>query len=220
MIRFVFLTSLFLFISGCSFQTPPNNWQYKSSNAFESYTKNFLQDHTIMAKNDLSRAQEHARMSADLTMLARIYLGKCALNIAVGVEDHCQEYLELQALVQDNSLQAYYALLQKNTNAEHITQLPKQYQDFANALYAQKYTKAFDAIVSLEPISSQLIAASLIKSQLTDLQREKMIDIASFYGYKKAVLFWLQEAKNSATNLQKVQEIETKITILQKGTHE
>lgn len=217
MIRLVFLTSLVLFFAACSFQSPPNNWQYKSSNAFESYNKNFLQGHTIMAKNDLARAQEHARMSADLSMLARIYLGKCALNKAVGREDSCQEYLELSPLLDSNSLDAYYNFLHNKSNAEDREKLPKQYQEFAKYLALKEYAKAFDAIVSMQSISSQLIAASLVREHLSENQKEKIVQIASFYGYKQGVLFWLEEIKASSDDLEKIKLLEHKISILKKG---
>lgn len=217
MIHFVFLTSLVLFLGGCSFQSPPNEWQYKSSNAFESYTKNFLQDNKLLAKNDLARAQEHARMSADLTMLARVYLGKCALNHAVGVKDSCQEYLELRSLVEEKSLNSYYALLQNKMTQESITQLPKRYQDFARSLNSKEYNKAFEAILSMETISSQLIAASLLSEYLSYEQKQNMLSLSSFYGYKKASLFWLEEIKENTQDAKMIEQIEKKITILKKG---
>ncbi|MCD6259858.1 MAG: hypothetical protein J7J31_09680 [Helicobacteraceae bacterium] len=217
MIRFVFLTSLLFFLSGCSFQSPPNEWQYKSSNAFESYTKSFLQDNKLLAKNDLVRAQEHARMSADLTMLARVYLGKCALNHAVGVKDSCQEYLELRSIVEDKSLRSYYELLQNEMTKESIAHLPKRYQNFAHALRSKEYNKAFEALLSMEPISSQLIAASLLSEHLTLEQKEKILTLSSFYGYKKASLFWLEQIKATTQDTKMIEQIEKKITILKKG---
>ncbi|MDY0121868.1 MAG: hypothetical protein RBR54_07975 [Sulfurimonas sp.] len=217
MIRFVLLTSLVYFLAGCSFQSPPNEWQYKSSNAFESYTKSFLQDKQLLAKNDLVRAQEHARMSADLTMLARVYLGKCALNRAVGIEDSCQEYLELHSLVEDRSLRSYYALLQKEMTQESIAHLPKRYHDFAYAHTSKEYNKAFESILSMEPISSQLIAASLLGEHLTLEQKEKILTLSSFYGYKKASLFWLEQIKATTQDAKMIEQIEKKITILKKG---
>lgn len=202
---------------GCSFESPPNQWQYNSANTFDSYTKNFLQGKEDLATNDLRRAQEHARMSADLRTLAQIYLGKCALNIAVGRRDGCEQYLQIAPALQENSLQSYYALLQKNIAQERIQALPKRYKEFAQALQIQNYNKAFEAILSMDQISSQLVAAALIREDLTTQQIEKMIEKSSFYGYKKAVLFWLEQLKAADTDPQRLVEIERKIHILTKG---
>jgi hypothetical protein len=83
---------LFIFLlqfNGCSFKTPQNKWQFKSVNAFSAYTKNFLSAKDTLAKDDLKRAVNHAKQSANLSQLARIYLGECALNISVGLKDNC-----------------------------------------------------------------------------------------------------------------------------------
>lgn len=109
-----------LLISGCSFKTPVNEWQYKSSSAFNMYTKDFLTGDETLAKNDLSRAIMHAKKSADLSQLARIYLGECALNISVGVQESCDKYRSISHLVNDDSLDAYYHLIQLSIKKEQI----------------------------------------------------------------------------------------------------
>lgn len=217
MIHFLLIPPLLFFMNACSFQSPPNHWQYKSSNAFKSYSENFLQAHTVMAKNDFQRAQEHARMSADLRVLARIYLGKCGLNKAVGIDDACKEYLQLKPLLDPNSLDSYYHFIQNNGNVKQIQELPKQYHEFAQLLAQKEYAKAFEAIVAMQNVSSQLLAASLIKEHLHEPQKEKILRIASFHGYKKAALFWLEEIKNSSDDLEKIKLLELKITLLKKG---
>ena len=95
MIKIEILSHSLLLFSACSFKSPPNQWQFKSTAAFDSYTKNFLSSNDALAKNDLSRAIKHAKQSADLKMLARVYLGECALNISVGIDDNCKDYLNI-----------------------------------------------------------------------------------------------------------------------------
>ncbi|MFT7005397.1 MAG: hypothetical protein ACJAWW_002772, partial [Sulfurimonas sp.] len=108
MIKIIILSCSLVFFSACSFKSPANQWQYQSSSAFDSYTKNFLSCNNSLAKNDLSRAIKHSKQSADLTMLCKIYLGKCALNISVGLNDSCKEYKNISELVNNKSLDAYY----------------------------------------------------------------------------------------------------------------
>ena len=109
--------SLILFIAvffgACSFKTPPNQWQHKSANAFNTYVKDFMHGEDSLAKSDLKRAIKHAKKSSDLTTLARVYLGKCALNISVGIDDKCEEYKNISHLVEDEELLNYYSVITK-----------------------------------------------------------------------------------------------------------
>lgn len=192
MIKNILLFFTLIFFSACSFQSPPNDWQYKSVSAFEAYTQNFLGANDAIAKNDLKRAVEHAKQGADLKTLSNIYLAKCALNISVGVNDECQEYQEISSLVEDSPSEAYFAFIQHKRDYD-ISKLDASYKNFALSLKKQDYTKANQYIKSIEKPTSKLLAAALIKDKLTIKTREDMINVASFNGYKKSALFWLNE---------------------------
>ena len=209
----IFLISLSLLIfNACSFQAPPNQWQYQSSNAFNSYTKNFLASNEALAKNDLSRAIKHAKKSADLRMLARVYLGECALNISVGIQDECKSYKHISDVVGDKNLDSYYNFITLQTvNTKY---LDAKYKDFATALNMKNFTKANKALRNITNPNSKLLCASLIKEHLNSLSRNEMIKTASFYGYKKNVLFWLNEEKERTTNEKKRVILSKKIKIM------
>jgi hypothetical protein len=210
----IYILILFLF-GGCSFQTPPNNWQYKSVNAFDSYTKNFLSSNDKMAENDIQRAISHAKSSADLTQLAHIYLGECALNISVGVDDRCEKYKDIADVVNSKKLNAYYDFLNSDITNEEIDNLPNNYQTFARYLDAKDYKNANTEILNINKSTSQLLAASLLKEHIEEKTIIKVIDNASFNGYKKAVIFWLKKLKSITTDKATVSKIDKKISILQ-----
>ena len=212
MIKIIIL-SIALFFSACSFKSQPNQWQYKSTTAFESYTKNFLSENDALAKNDLSRAIKHAKQSADLNMLARINLGVCALNISVGIDDSCQDYLNLADVVQDSSLEAYYGFIIEKSKYS-IENLNNQYRDFASYLRKKDFDNANTEMLKIDKVTSKLLAASIIKDSLSQVNRYEMIKVASFYGYKKSVLFWLNEAKINATNENERKKLLKKISVL------
>ena len=214
MIRLFFYLFMTLLLSSCSLQTEPNQWQYKSVNAFDSYIKNFLQSNDTLAKSDLQRAVKHAKMSANLTSLSRIYLGQCALNISVGIKDKCDDYKNITELVNNHTLDAYYSFISLSIQNQQISLLPKKYQDFAFHLQSQDYSKANNDILQIKDATSQLLAASLIKENITIEVRQTMIDTASFHGYKKAVIFWLNEAKEATKNKSTKQILSKKIYIL------
>lgn len=209
---FYFLTVL-LFMNACSMKTPPNDWQIQSSVAFNSYTKNFLQGDDAIAKSDLKRAIAHAKSSADISSLARIYLGTCALNRSVGIIDTCHDYQIIEDLINDSSLKTYYAFLMLHYQDVDINLLPKPYKSFFKYISLKEYSKAISSIKDA-PISSQIIAHSLIKEYLNEEEIENILDKASYYGYKKAVIYWLEYLEKTTTDENKKEISRKKIMIL------
>ena len=169
--QYTFALFIAIMIFGCSFKIPANEWKYKSADAFSSYVKNFMQGEDVLARNDLKRAVKHAKKSADLTSLARVYLGKCALNISVGIADRCYEYKKISNVVDDEELFNYYGIITKTS-----IQNPNDILDTNKA-------------------TSILLNGALKKDELSSEERANMLEVSSFHGYKKAVLFWLEESK-------------------------
>jgi len=192
MIKISILFFTLLLFNACSFKQPPNDWQYKSASAFESYTKNFLSSHDRIAEADLKRAINHAKDGADLKTLSHIYLAKCALNISVGIKDKCKEFQEISTLQKDTATDAYFSFIQLKDDYD-ISKLDRSYQSFASKLKLQDYKAANKAILKISKPTSKLLAAALIRDRLTVQTREQMINTASYYGYKKSALFWLNE---------------------------
>ena len=216
MIKLIILSTLLL--SACSIKTPTNDWQRKSTTAFNSYTKNFLQANNALSASDLSRAITHAKQSANLTQLGKIYLGECALNISAGIHDDCKKYKDISNLIKDNKLEAYYSLLNNSLQEEQIKFLPSQYQDFSLALIKKDEKMVNTEILQISKTSSLLLSASLAKKLLNNTTKEHIIQSASFNGYKKIVLFWLENKKQTTNDTKIQQEIEKRISIL-KSNH-
>jgi hypothetical protein len=214
MIKF-FVISFILFFSACSFKTPPNEWQYKSVIAFESYKKNFLSSNDALADNDFNRAVGHAKQSSDLEQLAKIYLGRCAMNNSVGIEDSCSEFKELESLVNDQKLHSYYLLITNNLTEEDLKYLPSIYKDFANSYIRKDYKEAVKEMLDMQTITSKIIAANILKNSMTVEDIEKLLDEVSYFGYKKTVLYWLKIKKSKLEDTRKIKKIDKKIKILE-----
>ena len=214
MIKISFFLFLIIF-SGCSLKTPPNEWQYKSSTAFSMYTQDFLTDDETLAKNDLARAVKHAKKSADFTQLAKIYLGECALNISVGINDDCKNYTNISDLVNNDLLHAYYDFIHLSIKKEQVKYLPKDYHSFAYKLIKKDFKSAKEAIFNMPKATSSFLCASLMKEKLDPNSRKKIIHLASYNGYKKVVLFWLHESIKNNYNQEDIQKIRKKVSILQ-----
>ncbi|MDD2791470.1 MAG: hypothetical protein PHU40_12510 [Sulfurimonas sp.] len=215
----LFLLLVSLLFSACSFTAKPNKWEYDSAAAFESYSKNFLRGQDNLAKNDLERAVAHAKSGSDFKMLATIYLGECALHISVGNEDNCQKYLDLKEIVNDPALEAYYHFINATLTKEEIPLLPSIYQNYVWHIRYNEFTKAQQDIAYMTKVSSKLLASTLMKENLDTKTRERMIELGSYYGYKKVVLFWLEETKKQTKNKKELELLDKKISILKQTTH-
>lgn len=215
MIKILSFTILLFCFLGCSLKESPNNWQYKSISAFDSYTQNFLSLNDDLAKSDLKRAINQAKKSANLTTLARIYLGKCALNISIGLEDKCEEYKNIDIVIEDDYLSSYHNFITLKLNKVNISSLDDSYKDFYKSIIENNYVQANKQIWKMKKTTSKLLSASLIKEHLNNNSREKLIELASFYGYKKSAIFWLNESMKYTTDKNKLNKISKKISILE-----
>ena len=205
---------ILIFFQACSLKTPKNQWEYNSSSAFSSYVNNFLTSEFDLANDDLNKAVKYAKQSANLNQLGGIYLGSCALNISVGIKDECKEYNQIKELLNSEELSAYYSMLQNKIDKKQIEFLPKQYQSFQlNKL--SNIDNIFTSIKSIEEVSSQFIAASLVIEHLKKSEIKYLLDKASSYGYKSLVLFYLKNLYNIEEDIEQKQLILKKIKILQ-----
>lgn len=214
MIRNIIVLFSLLFFTACSFKSPPNQWEYKSAAAFNSYKSNFFEDNILLAKDDLKRAIKYAKQSADLKQLGRIYLGVCALNKSIGKGDKCSGYEEIKDLIASKELDAYYNLLQDNLSASGIGDLPEIYRSFVEYRSKKEYGKAFEAVHSMDRVSSKFVSAALMKDELKKAQVDYLIKSASFYGYKRIVLYWLEIRAEKELDLEKKGKILKRIEVL------
>lgn len=211
------LLIFFLFVlvfNACSLQPPVNKWQYQSTHAYQSYQNNFLSGNDIMAKSDLKQAIKYAKQSADLHQLSKIYLGKCALNISVGINDSCSQYKKIAFAVNDKNLDAYSAFIRGDILLEDVILLPKSNQKFVHSLLSKNYTEANNIVLETQKMTSQILYSSLLKDKLETKVLKKLINKASYYGYKRVALFLLTQLKERAKDAYSIRRLEEKISIL------
>lgn len=208
------LVVLVLLFSACSMEPVPNSWEYKSSSYFESYKKNFLYDKEILAEADLESAEAYAKRGADVTQLASIYLGKCALNIAVGADDECKEYLEIEDLVSCPRIKNYYKMLQKDFDTLDIKMLPSKYRDLIRAMQKQDAQELNSIVQKMDDPVSQLLAISLSADLISKETLEKAIESSSFHGYKKGTISLLHKLELQTEDYREKELIKKKLDVL------
>lgn len=214
MIKHLLLTCTLIFLTACSFTKPKNEWQINSINAYDSYKEYYLKGEDNLAATDMKRAIRYAKQSADLNTLARIYVSECALHVGVLANGDCEKYLSIKNLAASDELYSYYLLLQNKITEENIKYLPSKYQKFATYKLDNDLTQAETELLKIDDIVSKMISASLIKDSLHVSTIKTLIDEASFYGYKKAVVNWMMFYKKKTTDLGEKNLIGKKLQIL------
>ncbi len=192
MTKVLFFT-VFLLFAGCSFNAPKNSWIYQVSNSYELYKKNLLKGNDELAKENLKNAVKEAKSSADLSSLAKIYLGECALNNALGIEDKCRKYLDLKDVADSKELQNYYYLVTKDIKKTDPSLLPVKYKYLVKYIKKGDYRSANKAVSEIQTPSSRLIAIYILGDNAYKTTIKSSIKFFSYYGYKKAVLHLLKK---------------------------
>ncbi len=189
--RAVVMGTMVLVIGGCTPQPLPNRWQYQSTNGYKNFERYYLEDKTLYAAVEFDRARAYASQSADLTTLARIELSRCALKAGMLEPFECKEYVLLDPLVADRELEAYHAFLSRSITQEWVSSLPPQYREIASLYVKGEFKEADRTLLAIEPLTSRLIAASVMAEKLDDATIEQIVADASYHGYKRAVIVWL-----------------------------
>jgi uncharacterized protein YfeS len=209
------LIGFVLIFSGCSFKTEQKEmWKQNASSSFDSYANYYLKGEMELASVSLQRAISSAKNSVDLIPLSKIYLGTCALHVAVLKEDKCLEYSSIREMLsEEDTSEDYYNMLQKNFHEVKVENLPLQYIDFVKEIKKEEYKSAFHSIKNMSKISSKLVAAALMREHLNEKEINYIIEEASLSGYKKAVIGWLQFLKEKSDDAEK-QKIQKMLDIL------
>jgi hypothetical protein len=194
----------------------PNDWAYKSANAFDSYKELFLKDETKLAKLELKSSIRYAKQGADFENLLSIYLAKCSLNVAVGIDDRCEDYIKLQDLSDNKKLKNYYFFIRKKTTMLNPAYLDEKYRLFAKALKNNNFLQANKEIKNIKDPISKLLCISLLKDKADTQNIKQTIKKLSFYGYKKGIVYLLELLKSKTKDKKESKILQKKIKYLKK----
>ncbi len=208
------ISLLLLIFTGCFYSKPKNLWIYTSSSSFKSYQKNLLSGNYELAKIDLKRSIEKAKQGADFNTLAKIYLGKCALNNSLGINDNCNEYIQIQDLITSKNIKTYYHLINKNIKQIDTNHLPKVYKPLVDNLKKQNYLLANDIILNIDSPTSKLISIYILDNNVSKEVLKKSIEFFSYLGYKKATIHLMKLYKSKIKDEALKSKIDKKIKIL------
>ena len=212
--RWYIFISLTILFAGCAGDPPPNQWQYDSSSQFEEYKNSYLKGENDLARDFLTKALKSAKSSSNLETLASIELGRVALRVGLFKRANLKEYKKIEPLIASKELKAYAKLLSKTLTPNDVKNLPKRYQQFAKAYLRGDYLSAKRRVIEMKRPLSKMVAGALIKEHLDDKTISNIVDSISFYGYKVAVIRWLEFWKSRTKNSTLKKQLSKKLSIL------
>jgi alkylhydroperoxidase/carboxymuconolactone decarboxylase family protein YurZ len=192
--RKIICLMLFTFLLvGCGSSKPVPEWTDASVNQLENYKKSYLSGKERIAEAYFDKAVDEIKSSGDLDILARAYLTKYAVQVAVLEAFDDGEYLRIEAVEPVSQNKNFYGFLKGAFDNVDENQLPQQYEGFLRAFKSGKKETIAREISKMDNSLSKLIAIGLLvkKDKDDEIDLQLAIDIASQNGWKKALLAYL-----------------------------
>jgi len=196
--RIICLMVLIFLLVGCGSSKPVPDWTDASFNQLDNYKKSYLSGKERIAEAYFNKAVDEIKSSGDLEILARAYLTKYAVQVAVLEAFDDREYLRIDAVEPVLQNKNFYSFLKGSFDNVDEKQLPQQYAGFFRAFKSGKMDDVAHEITKMDTSLSKLIAIGLFvqKNKNDEIELKLAIDIASQNGWKKALLAYLNKLQS------------------------
>lgn len=191
--KIICLLMFSILLVGCGSSKPVPAWTDASFNELDNYKKSYLSGKERIAEAYFNKAVDEIKSSGDLDILARAYLTKYAVRVAVLEAFDDSEYLRIEAVEPVSQNKSFYGFLKGAFDSIDENQLPGQYVGFLRAFKSGKKDNITHEISRMDNPLSKLIAIGLLvkKNKDDEIDLQLAIDIASYNGWKKALLAYL-----------------------------
>jgi hypothetical protein len=182
-------------MAGCSSGRPTPDWTLKSFNHLEDYKKNCLEGNTRIADLHFNRALDEIKKSGDLGILARAYLIRMGIEVAVLEKVRDDDFLKVDAVEPNPVNKNFHAFLTGHLNRVQEQLLPEQYYGVMKPLSRGKTEELGNELEKIEDPLSRLIAIGVCVGQgrIDEGLLNTAIATASRNGWKKALLVYLEK---------------------------
>lgn len=183
-----------LLLTGCLGGPPPGPaWRIQAAEASDRYYAAMLVGDHQRAGSSLRRALEAASRSDDLRSLARVHLGRAAMQLALRREPRLGRIKELVELTGDPALAAYRRFLGGELEAGDPGRLPEALADPARALLRDRPGALARAIAGIEDPRRQVVAAAVAHRRFPERRAfaDAAVAAASGEGWRGVLLTWL-----------------------------
>ncbi|MCX5828074.1 MAG: hypothetical protein NTV58_08755, partial [Deltaproteobacteria bacterium] len=196
------------------------DWTYASFNQMEDFKKAYLEGKAEIADFHFQRAVEEIKKSGDLNLLAKAYLNRYAVQVALMESFRDDDFLKIQAAEPDPVNAAFYAFLKGNFSQTDRNLLPPQYSPtVADILAARRDSVAADVQKIEEPLSRLVMTGLLVRHGYENAELlNGAVETASRQGWKKALLVYLDRLQAFYVQRQegeKADKIKQRILLIQ-----
>lgn len=214
------VTLLMILLMSCGGSQPIPEWKYASFNQMEDFKKSYLEGKAGIADFNFQRAVEEIKKSGDLNLLAKAYLNRYAVQVALLESFRDDDFLKIQTAEPDPVNAGFCAFLKGNFSQTDRNLLPPQYaQTVADILAARKDSLAADVQKIEDPLSRLVMTGLLVQY---GYENEELlngaVETASRQGWKKALLVYLNRLQAFYEQRQegeKADKIKQKILLIQ-----
>ena len=168
------------------------------------------------------RAVEEIKKSGDLNLLAKVYLNRYAVQVALLESFREDDFMKIQTAEPDPVNAAFYAFLKGNISQTDRNLLPPQYsQTVAEILAAKREDSLAKDVQKIEDPLSSLVMVGLLVLRYGYENEELLngaVETASRQGWKKALLVYLNRLQAFYEQRQKgekADKIKQKILLIQ-----
>lgn len=181
-------------VAGCLGGPPAGPaWRIQAAEATEAYYAAMLTGDDQRAGSSLRRALEAASATDDLTSLARVHLGRAAMQVALGRDPELARTDELIALAEDQDLAAYRRFLAGSPEAGDAGLLPPDLRAAARHLRADRPSALADSVAAIEAPRMRVVAAAVAHRRYPGHRAfaDAAVAAASPEGWRGVLLAWL-----------------------------
>lgn len=204
-----------LFLLGCS--TPRYVYKAESAGYFQSYKEMMFKAEDFQAAYYLKDAIKSAKQEEHLDTLAKLYLGSCAIELALYKTQKCALFESIEPLLEDKKYEAYKAFILAQNFQKDAESLAK-YRDFMVALEEKNPQSIQKSIEALPDIYAKAIAVSIVKRinglsvdlinvMIEEAEKNSMKGVLLTYMKEKISYFEAHGKKEKAERLAKRLEI-------------
>lgn len=190
----IYLCFILVLLTGCGSKSIPD-WTYAAFNQLESFKKNYLEGNERVAELHFRKATEEIKKSGDMSVLARAYLTKYALHVALLEPFDDREYEAVAVVAPDTRNKEFHLFLKGDFHHVQTDLLPERYHRFMKTLRGGKGEEVTREIAHIEEPLSRLVAVGLRVKQQKHSEEDLRIaiDTASRNGWKKALIVYLEK---------------------------
>ena len=196
--KFVCLIVVGILLSGCGSSKSVPDWTNASFNQLDNYKKSYLNGRDSIAEVYFNRAVDEIKRSGDLEILARAYLTKYAIEVAVLETFNGGEFLKIDAVAPVSQNRSFYNFLKGSFDNIDEGLLPPKYVNFLRVYRKGNVEDIANEVSSMDDPLSKLITIGLLvkKNKYNEKVLQLAINISSYNGWKKALLVYMERLKS------------------------